>query len=265
MLLFKNTNPLLQAILQRDLPQVQLLSGDEKLRFQKDHLGFTPLEIAKLLDYKDCVHILEPSPQKTFRVMHEGDTTPLEYSVELLQKVFGIRYLPYLRFTNYEVLQHMMSQCPFILRTCIGKENRLLAEKYHHEISTGYVANSVIKYIDDHIGYGLFAGEDMAPNTYVGEYTGLVRRLYRSHPDHNPYCFHYLTRFWSVQYYVIDAFWQGNEMRFINHSAEPNLNPICLVDRHLLHTAFVTNQAIKAGTELTFDYGPDFWRKIPNR
>lgn len=254
-------NPLLKAMLNNNITEVLSLSKDDSLRNTKDYLGFTPLEIGKLLDMKESVKILDNSPQKSFKVMHEGYTKPEECSIEMLQKVFGIRYLPYLRITNYGALQEVVRQCPWILRTCIGKDNRVLAEKYKTELNNGYVANTIIKWIDEKIGYGLFLNQDLPAGAYVGEYTGLVRQLYRSSPDHNPYCFKYPTKMWCKDYYVVDAMWQGNETRFVNHSAQPNLEPVCLMDRNLLHTAFLTNKAISAGTELTFDYGPDFWKK----
>lgn len=224
------------------------------------NLGFSDLEIAQFLDSEEARIHFQKEPTKTFMVMHEGDEAPLVYSLELMQKVFGFKYLPHLKFSNYASLKSVIRNCPLILRTCAGGEARELAVKYADKLNQGYVANTIVKWINGSIGYGLFAAEDLPYGSYIGEYTGLVRRLFRSKPDQNPYCFQYPTRFWSLEYYVIDALWQGNETRFVNHSAQPTLEPACLMQNRLLHTVFFTNQAVKAGEELTFNYGPDFWR-----
>jgi SET domain-containing protein len=57
----------------------------------------------------------------------------------------------------------------------------------------------------------------------------------------------------------VDALQEGNVTRFINHSNVPNLEPRCFVERGLLHQVFMARQKISKGTQLTFDYGNDYW------
>lgn len=228
---------------------------------QAKSLGFTPLELAQLLDNQKLVKILKPGqPKKIIKVMHEGDTELLKYDLDHLRRVLGVRYLSHLKFSDYDQLKEVINQCPFMLRTWIGNENRELGEKYRQQLVEGFIADVTIKWIDDEMGYGVFANQDLPEGTYIGEYTGLVRHLIRGQQDYNAYSFHYPTRFWSWNYFIIDAMHEGNELRFLNHSNQTNLKPMCLVDRGLLHMAFLTNQSITAGTELTFDYGIDYWR-----
>jgi len=222
-----------------------------------DSNGFTAREISKFLNRKD---FLETLPEKKFLIMHEGDDQPIEYSELQMRKVFGLEYLYNLIFESYESFTDVLKQCPYLLRTAIGNPNRQLAEQFKDQLSMGYVAPVTIKWIDSKIGYGLFANDFIAKGSFVGEYTGLVRRLYRNAPDHNVYCFYYPTKLWSAKYYVVDALWQGNETRYINHSFTPNLNPAYLLDRNLLHLCFIANQDILPGTELRFNYGNDFWK-----
>jgi hypothetical protein len=229
---------------------------------QAKALGFTPLELAQLLDKKEIVQTLQPaSKPKIIRVIHEGLTEPLEYDPEHFRRVFGVRYLPFLKFADYALLKEVIKECPLILRSPLGKENRELGEKYRKEITDGYVVDSTIKWIDPEMGYGLFTNQDLPEGAYVGEYTGEVKPLFRAQLNYNAYSFHYPTRFWSLNYFIIDGMKQGNELRFLNHNDEPNLTPICIMDRCLLHMSFVTNQAISAGSELTFNYGVDYWRR----
>ena len=132
--------------------------------------------------------------------------------------------------------------------------------KHSLALTIDFVANVSIRWIDDDVGYGVFAEEDFEAGTYIGEYTGQVRTLNRWRPDSNAYCLQYPTRLFSWKYFIIDAFKEGNETRFINHNDVPNLQLSCAVDRGLSHLIFFTNRKVKKGEELTFDYGPDFWR-----
>lgn len=250
-----------QAVLEDRMEILRSIPITDPIHKQTNHLGFTALELAKLLDKQACVQILAPhTVSKKIKVIHEGVAEPEEYDVLHLEKIFGVRYLSHLKFADYDLLKEAIRNCPLILRTFIGKENRALGIKYGQEIADGYVADTTIKWIDRSIGYGLFLNESLPEGAFIGEYTGLVRPLYRLQPNYNAYSFHYPTRFWSLNYFIIDGLWQGNELRFLNHSDDPNLQPLCLVDRGLQHMGFVTSKAIPAGTELTFNYGVDFWR-----
>lgn len=64
-------------------------------------------------------------------------------------------------------------------------------------------------------------------------------------------------------HYVCDAKFYGNFTRFINHSCEPNVVGIRTFTLHqddrFPHIAFFTNREIKAGTELTLNYGDSYW------
>ncbi|KAM9282903.1 LOW QUALITY PROTEIN: histone-lysine N-methyltransferase SETDB2 [Cariama cristata] len=58
--------------------------------------------------------------------------------------------------------------------------------------------------------------------------------------------------------YVLDATKEGNVGRFLNHSCCPNLAQSVFVETHnrsFPWVAFFTNRHVKAGTELTWDYG----------
>lgn len=188
------------------------------------------------------------------------------WTPEKFESFFGIKYLSHLHFNDDAPRHQVVKNCPWILqKSRWGEEHRQLGEKYHQEIEEGFVDDVVIKWIDDEIGYGLFANRNIPANAFVGEYTGVLRRLSRWRPDSNAYCFQYPSRFLTWKYYIIDAFREGNEMRFVNHSEDPNLQPSCLVDEGLCHLVFFTNQAVSEGEELTFNYGSDYWRHRQKR
>ena len=250
------------AVLQDDIPKVIQLAKDETLLHSYNSWGFTPLELAQFLGKKECMEILNPIPAYKIHVRLKGENIACDLSSDEFQKVFGVVYCSTLRFESYPLLKEVLRNCPWILRkSSFGQENRELGNLYREQLSTGFTADLAIKWINERIGYGLFASEDIHEGAFVGEYTGQVRRLFRWHPDANAYCFHYPTRFWSWKYFAIDSWKEGNAMRFINHSDQPNLQPMCLVDRGLLHHVFFAKRQIKQGYQLTFDYGEDYWMK----
>lgn len=254
--------PLHQAVLQERYDDLLSLSQSKELLEQQNTLGFTALELACLLDKKQCLDILQPKTPRTVKLVLKGEYIVKKCSVQQFEERMNIKYLPHLHFTSYASLKEVISNCPWILKSSRwGEENRTLGTLYQKEIKEGKVADVTIQWIDDVLGYGVFSNRDLLPGTYIGEYTGIVRRLNRLHPDHNAYCFHYPTRFWSWKYFIIDALHAGNEMRFINHSNTPNLQPQCIVDRGMLHLVFLAAQPIDKGMQLTFNYGPDFWQQ----
>lgn len=228
----------------------------------KDDLNFTALEVAQFLGYKKCQQLLGYNQPEVIKLQRKGEREPINILLADFEKFFRFTYCTHLLFPSYEHLKTVISNCPYILRLpWLVRENYATANLYKQHLATGAVAPVFIKWIDPILEYGVFADADLSEGTYIGEYTGIVRRLYRKNPDHNAYCLHYPTRWWSFNYYVIDALQAGNIMRFANHSDRPNMQPLCGVDRGLLRMVFVTNKRVAKGEQLTFDYGADFWSR----
>lgn len=221
-----------------------------------DPLGFTPLELAKLLGCTECQRLLGYHPPAHLRLQKKGEAAPQEISLDTFEQFFSITYRPFLTFTSYNELRTVIANCPYILRwRWLAKENYQAARLYGSQVNDGLLASVYVKWIDPVMEYGLFADEELTKGTFVGEYAGLVRRLYRRDPEINPYCMQYPTKWWSFNYYVIDGMQEGNILRFANHSDTPNMEPVCLVDRGLLRMVLVTSRLVKKGEQLTFNYG----------
>lgn len=66
------------------------------------------------------------------------------------------------------------------------------------------------------------------------------------------------TNMFGSDFYLIDASKEGNVSRFFNHSCDPTLFVQNVFtdshDQRFPHIAFFTSRALKAGTELTWDY-----------
>jgi uncharacterized protein len=216
---------------------------------------FTSSELSRYLDRPVI-------SEKRFKVLLKGNPQMLDLDSKAFEALFHVHYLPALKFSSQEFIKKVIGQCPYVLRNqWTGKKNIELGHHYREAIAAGFIAPVSIRWIDPTFGYGLFAECDLQKGAYIGEYTGIVRQLHRLNPDHNVYCFHYPTKFCSLCYLIIDALLEGNELRFANHSDHPAMEPACAVDRGLLHHLFFAKREVKAGEQLTFNYGPDFWRK----
>lgn len=259
---FKKHEPLLHsAVLEDRYEDLKRLILDQTLLSSINSLGFTALELAHFLGKEESIEILQPESPRLIKALSDGAHIRSKYTPIEFEQVFGIRYLSHIRFDSYPLLKEVIKNAPLVLKyTFLGEENRELGIRYREEIRKGHVADTTIVWIDSEVGYGLFANENIEIGDFVGEYTGEIRRLYRLEQDHNAYCFHYPTRFFSWKYFIIDALYEGNEMRYINHSDNPNLQQICLFDRGLLHLCFLARIPIHKGTQLTLNYGEDYWK-----
>lgn len=118
----------------------------------------------------------------------------------------------------------------------------------------------IIDEVNALVGLGVFTAQDLKPLTYIGEYTGVVRARNTQRDLRNDYVFRYVeSRFFAP--FLIDAEKRGNFCRFLNHSDEPNLLSRSLIVDQCFHIIFFTKKAIEAGEQLTYDYGPYYWKK----
>jgi len=136
---------------------------------------------------------------------------------------------------------------------------------YEEEIREAKWPPIAVQWIDEIIGYGVFATEDLPAKLFIGEYLGLVceRTIFFKS---NLYCMAFLRDVSSFRRFVINGEKHGNFTRFINHSSRPNLQQQTVYCQDMAHIIFITNRSIKAGEQLTFDYGERYWRqcqKIP--
>jgi hypothetical protein len=251
--------PLHKAVIEDNIELVAQLKNS-KWSSLLDENGFKPFELAQLLGLRECQELLSNSNPIEIKVQLKNQKSPSLLSSVEFEDLFKVIYRPFLTFSSYQLLKEIIRNCPYLLRfewlmTHLDEREAF----YQTQLSIGAIADTFVKWINPVLGYGLFAAVDLPEKSFIGEYTGIVRRIDRAHPNLNAYCFHYPTRFWSLKYFVIDSLHEGNLLRFINHSDQANLQPLWLVNRGVLHLIFIANCAITKGTELTFNYGGDYW------
>jgi hypothetical protein len=116
------------------------------------------------------------------------------------------------------------------------------------------------------LGWGLFAGSALAEGDLVGEYTGVLQEALDAPADEkvdghylSDYSWNYPDELPDGTEFEICALKEGNELRFANHSNQPNL----AVDHTLVDGLFVTFfrviRPVEKGGQLTVDYGEDYW------
>lgn len=259
---FSALTPLHQAVIANDEAAVARHAGRHEWQEAQDGLGLTPLELAELLGRRACYRHLGGEFPSQIAVQLKGADACATCTVAEFEQKFNFTYCPFLTFPSYESLKAVARNCPYILRShYLAEENYAWGQLYRQAIRQGLMADVYVKWVDEQLGYGLFAAAELPAGTFVGEYTGLVRPLSRLHPDHNGYSLHYPTKWWSWNYFVVDGLHQGNLTRFINHSDQPNLQPLCAIEHRLLRQIFVTRHAVLKDAQLTFDYGSDYWQR----
>ncbi|KAF9199860.1 histone H3-K9 methyltransferase KMT1 [Haplosporangium sp. Z 27] len=113
--------------------------------------------------------------------------------------------------------------------------------------------------------------EPIPPRTFVARYTGEIILNQEADIRGQEYDQGGATWLFDLDYnteleakYSIDAYKQGNESHFFNHSCDPNLSVYMLVggdtggDEDMMTLSFWSNRWIHEGEELTFDYNGNY-------
>lgn len=241
-----------------------------------DSFEYLP-QISHLLDIKnkegitprDLIHYLNLpfeniSKQKDPELLHIYRTQEKKFdylSKEEVKEHFKIDYLDHLEFAHLKDLLWTSHKCKKkLLEPNIKRKNHWIDSLYGTSFLTRKFPKTYIKWISSLVGYGLFSSEDIPQYSFIGEYTGIVRKRAWKLDKYNDYIFGYVTATSSTPF-VIDAQNKGNYTRFINHSDESNLYSTWLIIRNICHIILVTKEFIPKDTQLTYDYGQTYWKK----
>lgn len=98
-------------------------------------------------------------------------------------------------------------------------------------------------------GKGLFTEEAIPKGVCIIEYTGKEIKKEDQERLEGRYLF------WTGKNKMVDGNVSTNPARYINHSCRPN----CEADGPDGRIFILTRRKIKAGEEITYDYGKDYW------
>lgn len=236
------------AVLDNQVDIVQILKRDPSLKLKRDSFGLSAVELAQLLDRKECLQLLQP--------LSEIAAFPS------LPELSAFEYLPFPIFETKEGLEQVLSQTAKAKR-----EDKIPAEKiwmgiyFDKEIRKANHPPISIRFVDAEMGYGVFADKKIPPCTFVGEYTGVIQERKPKQLKDKHCCLRY-TIWEGRKNFCIDAEQKGNFTRFINHSDRPNLGLQSIYWRGIPRMIFVALKEIREEGQLTFDYGPLFWKEF---
>lgn len=178
-----------------------------------------------------------------------------------IENQFGITYIESLEFFSEKIFQKIKRLSERKLRwKKHAQVNRWAALLFEEPLVKKKEISYVIKKVNPLVGHGVFATKAIGELSYVGEYAGIVRKRRRWKDSSNEYVFSYVIGPHDTVW-VIDAKERGNFTRFINHSYEPNLTSKWIIVNNIAHVVFFANRLILPGEQLTYDYGPYYWRK----
>ncbi|XP_017307615.1 histone-lysine N-methyltransferase EHMT1a [Ictalurus punctatus] len=112
------------------------------------------------------------------------------------------------------------------------------------------------------MGWGVRALQDIPEGAFICEFAGeIISDGEANIRDNDSYMFNLDNKVGEV--YCIDAQFYGNVSRFMNHLCEPNLFPVRVFTKHqdlrFPRIALFSCKPIRAGDELGFDYGDQYW------
>lgn len=196
------------------------------------------------------------------KVLLKDSTDLLDLSKAEFEKTMEMRWLDSLEFPTDSIIKKVLKRS----RISMKKKELSIREKwigthFRKEISGDFLPPVSIRWIDEKIGYGVFAEKGIPAGAYIGEYTGTVRKRKRWSDRRNDYCFEYTIGDWIYNPFIIDAKGQGNYTRYINHSNSPNLEPLSVFANGVMHIVLLAQKPIVKGTELSYHYGDVFWKK----
>ncbi len=176
----------------------------------------------------------------------------------------GVSYLPKAELSEDPSFQRDLKSSPYYLEN--EEEFQLLQKDYGPLLENAYMADVSIRFISSQVGYGLFAESDLEGGALIGEYSGVIQPGEDITAEITPgsgyetdYTWDYPDSWYEDLLLEINALKKGNELRFVNHSFEPNL----VVEHTLLRNRwvifFIARGFIKSGTQLTVDYGEEYW------
>ena len=107
-------------------------------------------------------------------------------------------------------------------------------------------------------GMGLFATRNLRRGTCVGCYLGVLVSASR-HEEYSEHRAAFCMEF-KHSGLVIDAFHYGTQVRFANHSFQPNAAIHWEVHGEVYHPALRLGREVKEGEEICYNYGRKYWK-----
>lgn len=245
------------AVLDDQMEWISQFGSQRELLERRNRYGLTPLDLALFLHKQKSASVLAGSSRSCQffsqpHVTFESRNRP----------VADLEYLAQPVFESQDALEEVLAYTQKAKNEDAIPSDRIwMGVYYDTEIQKGIHPGVAVRWINEAIGFGVYASERILPLSYVGEYTGLIQKRKSRHVKQANYCFRYSTWPMGKHRYVVDAEHMGNFTRFINHSEHPNVGLVCAYWRGLPRLILISLQEIPKNGQLTIDYGPTFWKQ----
>jgi SET domain-containing protein len=180
-------------------------------------------------------------------------------AMKIFFKFLGLQYCPFLLFDtqDFAIKKILQNKIKLVKKDKDNDESyaNLICYKWQKETRKPQL---YILYVNDEIGYGLFADQNFCIDDFVGEYCGTVTSKYTE-----------ISHCYNVNYYdnnsnvIIAPRKIGNELQFANHSKDANVKWQTIVGNdNKYHIIFVAIKNISENEQILVDYGDKYWEAL---
>jgi hypothetical protein len=243
------------------------------------HLKRTQLDTLRKLEFK--ISRLSLSPELYVKI---GNDRVCNITAKEFKKMFGVKLLNASEIADNRNTQDLKNinnsyrrlrpyidgHCSYdeVLRSGdlrqVSKKSLLAKILGQFHDCKMHLPRVVIVRINELIGYGLVAGQYIAPGTIIGEYCGAIVKVIpittNENIDNTYFAPYSIDEVPSSEMYVIDAKKAGNSTRFINHS-DDNSNAVWvpLFDGKKFRLIVVATKAISKSKQILLKYRLSYW------
>jgi uncharacterized protein len=229
-----------------------------QLKWRRNEMDWSPLELAQFLPRENLVRLLQPEPKLAF-CEQPNVSIPDRSRFESLSEV---EYIPQPLFATNAIFDEIVNMTKKAKKEdAIPPERIWMGIYFDKEIQAGIHPKVSIRFIDEKVGFGVFAEQRIPSCAFSGECRGVVQERKKKELRDKVYCVRYTVWEMGKRKFILDAEKKGNFTRFINHSVKPNLSLQSVYWRGIPRLIFVALKEIAEGTQLTFDYGTFFWKE----
>ncbi len=167
-------------------------------------------------------------------------------------------------------LDHLVFDDFILLNSIIRKTKKAKRQRFE-KFRDAYFRSDIQKKIFPsqsivNIGYnlekGVISNEIIPPNSFLGEYTGIIRRYIPNLDKSNRYLVKYPLKLNIFNSLVIDASKYGNHTRFYNHSNKPNAYLASVICDGIFRMIAISTSRIQNQSQILIDYGKLYWKQI---
>ena len=178
-------------------------------------------------------------------------------SIKNFFKTLGLQYCPFLIFDKNDFAVKKRINNNKIKLTIKEQEKESYANMINYKWKKETLNPELyILYINDKVGYGLFANQNFGIGDFIREYCGTVTSKREECSKY--YCYDYFDDKSNI---IIAPRKTGNELQFANHSEYPNVDWKTIIGNdNKYHVIFVAIKNIEKDEQILVDYGENYWK-----